>query len=56
MTDYILSKLINGGARIKIFRSTLLDEPPQKTFDISPIDFILLEKIIEDLRQKAGEP
>jgi len=52
MTDYILSKLINGGARIKMLRSTLLDEPPQKTFDISPSDFILLEKLIGWLDQK----
>jgi hypothetical protein len=52
MTDYILSKLINGGARIKMLRSTLLDEPPQKTFDISPHDFILLEKLIGWLDKK----
>ena len=52
MTDYILSKLINGGARIKMLRSTLLDEPPQKTFDISPHDFILLEKLIGRLDKK----
>jgi len=57
MTDYILSKLINGGARIKMLRSTLLDEPPQKTFDISPSDFILLEKLIRWLeRSEPSSP
>jgi len=51
MTDYIISNSIDGGARIKIYRSTLFDRPAEKTFDITKRDFEHLEKIITDLQK-----
>jgi hypothetical protein len=56
MTDYIISNSIDGGARIKVYRSTLIDRPPEKTFDITKEKFESLEKLISELRQQAGEP
>ena len=55
MTDYIISNLIDGGARIKIYQSTLIDRPPEKTFDITKEKFESLEKLIAELMQ-AGSP
>lgn len=53
MTDYIISNLINGGARIKTYRSGLIEQTPQEIFEITPEKFRHLEKIITELRQST---